>query len=286
MFIFKAKSRFYGKFIFSFIYFPKQLPLGDYNTDSESVRPVKEFPFYSTRLKPIDYEHIIADGNDFIDPYFPPNSTSILDENMMKNQRVRDWETLVWKRPKDVYTEKGIPYTIFENIGPSDIKQGKCGDCYFLSSLSALAEYPERIKKIFITDSVNEAGCYAVSLFVNGERKTVVVDDYFPYDNHRGTWAFSRPSEDKDDEIGRATKEIWVLILEKAWAKVFGSYQRIEAGTAGEAFYPLTGSPHKFFIHSEVRNLDRLYQTILRSDMKKFPMCTAVASQASEYLTR
>ena len=111
-------------------------------------------------------------------------------------------------------------------------------------------------------------------------------DDYFPYDNHRGTWAFSRPSEDEDDKIGRATKEIWVLILEKAWAKVFGSYQRIEAGTAGEAFYPLTGSPHKFFIHSEVRNLDRLYQTILRSDMKKFPMCTAVASQASEYLTR
>ena len=96
-----------------------------------------------------------------------------------------------------------------------------------MASLSALAEYPERIKKIFITESVNEAGCYAVSLFINGERRTVVVDDYFPYDEYYGKWAFSRPSEDEDTKRGRATKEIWVLIVEKAWAKVFGSYQRI-----------------------------------------------------------
>ena len=205
---------------------------------------------------------------------------------MMKNQRVREWETLVWKRPKEVYGEQGIPFTIYESVKPNDIKQGKCGDCYFLSSLSALAEYPERIEKIFLTKEVNEAGCYAVSLFVNGEKRTVVVDDYFPYDTHKQNWAFSRPSEEEDEKQGRKTKELWVLILEKAWAKVFGSYQRIEAGTAGEAFYPLTGCPHKFFIHSDCRNLDRLWQTILRSDNLKFPMCTAVASQANEALNR
>ena len=129
-----------------------------------------------------------------------------------------------------------------------------------------------------MTKEVNEAGCYAVKLFVNGEERVVVVDDYFPYDEHRGTWAFSRPSEEEDEKRGKSTKEIWVLILEKAWAKVFGSYQRIEAGTAGEAFYPLTGCPHKFFIHSEIHNHDRLFKTILRSDRNKFPMCTAVAS--------
>ena len=181
---------------------------------------------------------------------------------MMKGPRVRDWETLVWKRPCEVYGDS--PYKIYADVGPNDIKQGKCGDCYFLSSLSALAEYPERIEKIFLTKEINEAGCYAVSLFVNGERRTVVVDDYFPYDSHKETWAFSRPSEDKVS--GTNVKEIWVLILEKAWAKVFGSYQRIEAGTAGEAFYPLTGCPHKYFIHSDCSNLDRLFSTILRSD--------------------
>jgi hypothetical protein len=50
---------------------------------------------------------------------------------------------------------------------------------------------------------------------INGEIKTVVVDDRFPYNEQRGKWAFSRPS---------STREIWVLVLEKAWAKIFGSY--------------------------------------------------------------
>ena len=85
---------------------------------------------------------------------------------------------------------------------------------------------------------MNDAGCYAVQLYINGEKRTVVVDDYFPYNNERGRWAFSQPSLTKNH-----INEIWVLIVEKAWAKVYGSYQRIEAGEAGEALYPLTGSP-------------------------------------------
>ena len=128
---------------------------------------------------------------------------------------------------------------LYGDPGPNDIKQGRCGDCYFLASLSALAEYPERIKRIFLTQTINEAGCYAVQLYINGERRTVVVDDYFPYDSETETWAFSQPSRVDNTRLS----EIWVLVLEKAWAKVFGSYQRIEGGSAGEALYPLTGSP-------------------------------------------
>ena len=69
--------------------------------------------------------------------------------------------------------------------------QGRCGDCYFLASLSAIAEYPDRIAKMFLTKKVNEAGCYAVIMYINGEKHTVVVDDYFPYDSESDTWAFS-----------------------------------------------------------------------------------------------
>ena len=103
--------------------------------------------------------------------------------------------------------------------GPNNIKQGKCGDCYYLSTLSSLAEYPDRIKKIFLTDNVNEAGCYAATIYINGEARTVVVDDYFPYDSNTEKWAFSSPSKDSG-----GVNEIWVLVLEKMWAKVFGSY--------------------------------------------------------------
>lgn len=72
------------------------------------------------------------------------------------------------------------------------------------------------------------------------------------------------------------------MILEKAWAKVFGSYQRIEAGTTGEALHPLTGCPAQFLIHDERPNKDRLWKVIQDADKRNFVMCTAVASQAEE----
>jgi calpain-15 len=132
---------------------------------------------------------------------------------MMKPERLKPWESYVWKRPSEVYG-KG-KFCVYREIRPDDIRQGACGNCYFLSSISSLAENPERIQNMFLTKEVNEAGCYAMKFFVNGEPRVIVVDDYFPYDNYKQEWAFSRSNSDK---------EIWVLLLEKAWAKIFGSY--------------------------------------------------------------
>jgi len=53
-----------------------------------------------------------------------------------------------------------------------------------------------------------------VRLWIDGELREVTVDDQFPYDPYLENWAFSR----------NTNFEIWVLVLEKAWAKVFGSY--------------------------------------------------------------
>jgi calpain-15 len=162
---------------------------------------------------------------------------------MVRPERIKNWETFVWKRPKEVYG-KG-KFKVFADIGPNDIKQGLCGDCYFLSAISSLAEIQKRVTDIFITEEVNEAGCYAMYFYINGEVKEVVVDDYFPYDTHKQTWAFSRSNKDN---------EIWVLLLEKAWAKICGSYQRIEAGTVGEALPYLCGAPSKFYYHEEMKS--------------------------------
>ena len=250
-----------------------EIPLGSFNYNKEADRPVKEFDFYSTRLQEIDYQAVIDAGEDWIDPNFPPETSSIVDEHMRMTRRMRRWSKLTWMRPKDVYGENN--FRIYEEPGPNDIKQGMCGDCYFLSSLSSLAEYPDRIKRIFITKEVNDAGIYACQFYVNGEKRTVVVDDYFPYNEEREEWAFSRPS---------LKTEIWPLIVEKAWAKIFGSYQRIEAGTAGEAMYPLTGSPHKFLLHEEFTNKNYLWDRIIMADKMKFPMATAVFSVADDNL--
>ena len=83
-------------------------------------------------------------------------------------------------RPSEVYGEGN--FKLYETVDPMDVKQGKCGDCYFLASLSSLAENGDRIKNIFLQDETNAAGCYAVDFYICGEKRTVVVDDRFPYD--------------------------------------------------------------------------------------------------------
>ena len=37
--------------------------------------------------------------------------------------------------------------------------------------------------------------------------------------------------------------ELWVIILEKAWAKLHGSYERIESGIGSDVMRDLTGAP-------------------------------------------
>ena len=151
---------------------------------------------------------------------------------MDNSGRRAPWSDFSWKRPHEMWGEGN--FVLYDQIDMNDIQQGELGDCYFLSCLSALAENPDRIKAIFITKEVNDAGIYAVKLFINGEERVIVVDDYFPFNDEKNKFAFSRPT---------TGNEIWVLILEKAWAKAFGSYSRIEAGDCGEAMYPLTDCP-------------------------------------------
>jgi calpain-15 len=97
--------------------------------------------------------------------------------------------------------------------------QGQLGDCYFLSTLSAMAEFPKRIEKLFDTATYEESGCYTVKIQVMGIWEDIVLDDFFPC-TEDGQIAFSRSKVE-------SAAEIWVILLEKAWAKIFGSYYAI-----------------------------------------------------------
>ena len=81
----------------------------------------------------------------------------------------------------------------------------------------------------------------------------MVVDDYFPYNEESENWACSRSNGDR---------EIWVLLLEKAWAKIHGSYQRIEGGTTDDPLTALTGAPTKTYIHTQVKDQETLWKNV------------------------
>jgi len=68
------------------------------------------------------------------------------------------------------------------------------------------------------------------------------------------------------------------LILEKAWAKVFGSYGRIEGGYSAISLRALSGCSARPYIHDEFKDKDAFWKLIRYADLQKFPICTAVAS--------
>ena len=90
----------------------------------------------------------VARKQPFVDPDFPPESTSL------SPRRMSAWSDIVWLRPKGTFG--GDAPVLFDEPGPDDVCQGGLGDCYFLSSLSVLAEHPDLIRFLFDCGSLGE----------------------------------------------------------------------------------------------------------------------------------
>lgn len=88
-----------------------------------------------------------------------------------------------------------------------------------LSPLAVLAENDSRVLRVFPSLELNKNGIYMARLIFKGVLQEVVVDDRFPCVNKDGVWELQgcKPAYGK---------EIWPMILEKCWAKLWGSYNR------------------------------------------------------------
>ena len=85
-------------------------------------------------------------------------------------------------------------------------------------------------------------GICAVKLFVDGKWKIVYVDDLLPCKQSSRAQSFT-------PVYSKGKNELWVMIIEKAWAKVFGSYEKIEYGTRDEGMQALTGAYCDMVMH-------------------------------------
>ena len=101
-----------------------------------------------------------------------------------------------WRRIGECYGKQKLLIT--KKIQPNDIAQGALGDCYFLSALSSLAEFPARIQRLFEDQTINQFGCYFARICQDGIWRYVMLDDYFPCEKATNKPAFAKPSiEDK-----------------------------------------------------------------------------------------
>jgi len=67
------------------------------------------------------------------------------------------------------------------------------------------------------------------------------------------------------------SNEIWVMLLEKGWAKVHGGYLNISAGLTREALHDLTGAPAITYFSDEGTS-DHRWDIIMDAEKKNFIM--------------
>ena len=190
------------------------------------------------------------DSAEFTDNSFEPNEKSLYpqDENGhifffegLEEDDVKNWEKLEWCRINEI--DEYEDYTVFyEGANVDDIMQGEINDCYFLSALGSLSSVKGFISDLFDTKERSDNNSYGIYFYINGKWKIVYVDDHFPYMIEE--YEFKRlyfsqcVNRQFDDD---AIKEIWISLLEKAWAKINGSYARIGCrGFSNEVFDVLT----------------------------------------------
>eukprot|EP00037_Helgoeca_nana_P024456 m.259936 g.259936 ORF g.259936 m.259936 type:complete len:514 (+) comp26643_c0_seq19:30-1571(+) len=146
----------------------------------------------------------------------------------------------VWKRPHEIFGAAESDHVVlFENPpSPSDIAQGQLGDCWMMTAMSAMAEYPNALQNLFVTKEFTERGKYTIRLYDSFEKKWkfVTVDDIFPCE------AATKPPY-KPVFAQPPGRELWPLIYEKAFAKHFGGYDLLDGGNILVALQAFTGDP-------------------------------------------
>mmetsp|Transcript_29289 Transcript_29289/g.85881 ORF Transcript_29289/g.85881 Transcript_29289/m.85881 type:complete len:491 (-) Transcript_29289:376-1848(-) len=176
------------------------------------------------------------------DKKFPPTIESIGEWDGKSAAQLES--ELEWRRASEYFTEKltddekkrRVRVKLFEGgVHPKDVAQGQLGNCWLITAFACMAEHPAIIKKAFVTKRANPWGKYKVSLFDGRRREwvTVSVDENIPIVKASGRPLFADPN-------GR---ELWVLMLEKAFAKFCGSYTTLKGGHVLWAFNAITGDP-------------------------------------------
>ena len=116
---------------------------------------------------------------------------------------------------------------------------------------------PELIRKIFHPESriYRQEGMYSIMLYQGKVPHIVTVDDQFFVDQSK-RHAFARLKTNSETK----EREIWPLVIEKAYAKFHGSYSNIEGGLVHTALEELTnGSGQSFRLRD--KNVEQQFNT-------------------------
>lgn len=219
----------------------------------------------------------------FEDPEFPAEDNSLQFSRRM-DRRVD------WLRPHEIVDD---PHFFFEGYSRFDVQQGELGDCWLLAATATLTQDPKMFFRVVPDDQnfeENYAGIFHFRYFIvelnifiiaiililiiicivfynrfwqYGRWIDVVIDDRLPC--YRGELLYMHSTEEK---------EFWSALLEKAYAKLHGSYEALKGGTTCEAMEDFTGGVTELYDLKEAP--PNLYSILLKGFERNSMMACSI----------
>ena len=193
----------------------------------------------------------------FVDPMFPPCTASL---SVNEDDGLQD---VVWVRASELHSD---PQMFVDGASRFDIKQGALGDCWLLAAMANLTLSDPLFHQVVPHDQTFQdlyAGIFHFRIWQYGEWVDVVVDDYLPTRN--GSLMYIKSA---------AENEYWSALLEKAYAKIHGSYGALKGGSTAEAMVDFTGGCSESYDLDDQSKWMAIYQIMYKgSKMNSMMAC-------------
>ncbi|KAL5008174.1 hypothetical protein ScPMuIL_013755 [Solemya velum] len=171
----------------------------------------------------------LAENSLFEDPEFKAEDMSIF----FSRAPPRPFE---WKRPHEICDN---PQFISQGASRFDVQQGELGDCWLLAAVASLTCNERLLAKVVPQEQNFEedyCGLFRFHFWHQGDWVEVIVDDRLP--TYMGELVFMHSTE---------KNEFWSALMEKAYAKLEGSYESLKGGSTSEAMEDFTGGVTEMF---------------------------------------
>ncbi|KAG1935840.1 calpain-1 catalytic subunit [Pimephales promelas] len=177
-------------------------------------------------------DYCLKTSQRFVDEFFMPDSRAIGEELLKPEVMAR----VKWMRPTKLHPKAEF---IVDTVSRFDYAQGNIGNCWFLASVGALTFQNKLLQKVVPygqSFSNNYTGLFHFRFWRFGKWYDVVIDDKLPTIDGKLIFVQSK-----------TYNEFWPALLEKAYAKVCGSYADMHCGRVSEALIDFTGGVHMHY---------------------------------------
>ncbi|KAF6129125.1 calpain 3 [Phyllostomus discolor] len=188
----------------------------------------------------------------FEDRVFPAGVQALGSHELSQKTKMK---AITWKRPKEICEN---PRFIIGGANRTDICQGELGDCWFLAAIACLTLNKHLLFRVIPHDQTfteNYAGIFHFQFWRYGDWVDVVIDDCLPTYNDQLVFTKSNHRN-----------EFWSALLEKAYAKLHGSYEALKGGNTTEAMEDFTGGVTEFF---EIKDAPRDMYKIMKKAIER-----------------